>query len=94
MGNFQGTTYGGGKRGGGTVFRLTVASAAPVFQPVSLTNGTLNLAWSTEAGGTSQGISLSWVGPQWLRGPEIRRERIFQDFTSRRGLGIYSQSTG
>ncbi len=53
-GGFYGTTYGGGAGGFGTVFRLTVVPAAPVFQPVSLTNGTLGLTWSTEVGGTYQ----------------------------------------
>jgi uncharacterized repeat protein (TIGR03803 family) len=53
-GSFYGTTYGGGAGGAGTVFRLTVTPAAPVFQPVRLTNGTLTLTWSTEAGGTYQ----------------------------------------
>jgi uncharacterized repeat protein (TIGR03803 family) len=50
-GNFYGTTGGGGAGGVGTVFRLTIA---PEFQTVTLTNGTLNLTWSTEAGGTYQ----------------------------------------
>jgi uncharacterized repeat protein (TIGR03803 family) len=53
-GNFYGTTSSGGDSGFGTVFRLTVAWAAPVFQPVSLTEGTLGLTWTTEAGGTYQ----------------------------------------
>ena len=50
-GNFYGTTSGGGLVGGGTVFRLTIV---PEFQAVTLTNATLNLTWSTEAGGTYQ----------------------------------------
>jgi len=33
------------------VFRLTIV---PEFQAVTLTNGTLSLTWSTEAGGTYQ----------------------------------------
>ena len=49
-GIFYGTTYGGGTVGSGTVFRLTVV---PEFQPVGLTNGTLSLTWSTEAGGSA-----------------------------------------
>jgi uncharacterized repeat protein (TIGR03803 family) len=54
-GSFYGTTLGGGSSGAGTVFRLTlVRAAAPVFQAVMLTNGTLNLAWSTEAAETYQ----------------------------------------
>jgi uncharacterized repeat protein (TIGR03803 family) len=50
-GSFYGTTYGGGQDGGGTVFRLTIV---PEFQAVTLTNDTLNVTWSTEAGGTYQ----------------------------------------
>ena len=41
----------GGPGGAGTVFRLTIV---PEFQAVTLTNGTLSLTWSTEAGGTYQ----------------------------------------
>jgi uncharacterized repeat protein (TIGR03803 family) len=47
-GSFYGTTSGGGA---GTVFRLTIV---PEFQTVTLTDSTLNLTWSTEAGGTYQ----------------------------------------
>ena len=50
-GNFYGTTFGGGQGGNGTVFRLTIV---PVFQAMTLTNGTLTMTWSTEAGGTYQ----------------------------------------
>jgi uncharacterized repeat protein (TIGR03803 family) len=55
-GNFYGTTANGGLHAGygdgnGTVFRLTIV---PVFQTVTLTNSTLSLTWSTEAGGTYQ----------------------------------------
>jgi uncharacterized repeat protein (TIGR03803 family) len=50
-GNFYGTTSGGGLVGGGTVFRLTIV---PEFQAATLTNSTLSLTWSTEAGGTYQ----------------------------------------
>jgi uncharacterized repeat protein (TIGR03803 family) len=50
-GNFYGTTSGGGAGGAGTVFRLTIV---PEFQAVSMTNGTLSLTWSTEAGGIYQ----------------------------------------
>ncbi len=54
-GSFYGTTLGGGRNAVGTVFRLTVVSPAPpAFQAVTLTNGTLSLTWSTEAGGTYQ----------------------------------------
>jgi uncharacterized repeat protein (TIGR03803 family) len=50
-GSFYGTTYGGGQDGGGTVFRLTIL---PEVQATTVTNGTLNVTWSTEAGGTYQ----------------------------------------
>ena len=50
-GNFYGTTSGDLSGGAGTVFRLTIV---PEFQAVTLTNGTLSLTWSTEAGGTYQ----------------------------------------
>jgi uncharacterized repeat protein (TIGR03803 family) len=50
-GSFYGTTSGGGPYGNGTIFRLTIV---PEFQAVTLTNSTLNLTWSTEAGGTYQ----------------------------------------
>jgi uncharacterized repeat protein (TIGR03803 family) len=53
-GNFYGTTEGDGVGGAGTVLRLTVAPAAPVLQAATLTNLTLGLTWSTEAGGTYQ----------------------------------------
>jgi uncharacterized repeat protein (TIGR03803 family) len=53
-GNFYGTTFSGGIDGGGTVFRLTIVPAAPVFQEVKLTQGTLYLTWSTEAGASYQ----------------------------------------
>jgi uncharacterized repeat protein (TIGR03803 family) len=50
-GKFYGTTYGGGVGGAGTVFRLTIV---PAFRAVTLTNSTLSLTWSTEAGGGYQ----------------------------------------
>jgi uncharacterized repeat protein (TIGR03803 family) len=50
-GNFYGTTSSGGFGGAGTVFRLTIV---PEFQAVTLTNSTLSLAWSTEAGARYQ----------------------------------------
>ncbi len=53
-GNFYGTTVIGGQSKGGTVFRL---SLVPEFQAVTLTNSTLGLTWSTEAGGRYQ---LQW----------------------------------
>ena len=54
-GNFYGTTDGGGVGGAGTVFRLSVvAPVAPAFQAVTLTNSTLSLTWTTEAGNVYQ----------------------------------------
>ena len=54
-GNFYGTTVGGGAGGFGTVFRLSVvAPPAPAFQAVTLTNSTLSLTWTTEAGNVYQ----------------------------------------
>ena len=53
-GSFYGTTLGGGAGHVGTVFPLTIVRAAPVFQAVTLTNSTLSLTWSTEAGGRYQ----------------------------------------
>jgi uncharacterized repeat protein (TIGR03803 family) len=50
-GNFYGTAEAGGVGGAGTVFRLTIV---PEFRAVTLTKSTLNLTWSTEAGGTYQ----------------------------------------
>ena len=50
-GNFYGTTGAGGVDGKGTVFRLTIV---PEFQASTLTNGKLNLTWSTERGGVYQ----------------------------------------
>jgi uncharacterized repeat protein (TIGR03803 family) len=50
-GYLYGTTEGGGEGGSGTVFRLTILSE---FQAVTLTNSTLSLTWSTEAGSTYQ----------------------------------------
>jgi uncharacterized repeat protein (TIGR03803 family) len=50
-GSFYGTTSAGGQYGAGTVFRLTLM---PEFQAVVVTNNTLGLTWSTEAGGTYQ----------------------------------------
>jgi uncharacterized repeat protein (TIGR03803 family) len=53
-GSFYGTTSSGGLGGAGTIFRLTIVPAAPALQAVALTNGTLSLTWSTEAGGVYQ----------------------------------------
>ena len=50
-GDFYGTTSSGGQGNAGTVFRLTLAQATPVFQPPILTNGALNLTWSAQPGG-------------------------------------------
>jgi uncharacterized repeat protein (TIGR03803 family) len=50
-GSFYGTTPVGGTNNQGTVFRVTIV---PEFQAVTLTNSTLSLNWSTEAGGTYQ----------------------------------------
>jgi uncharacterized repeat protein (TIGR03803 family) len=67
-GSFYGTTTYGGV-GGGTVFRLTIV---PEFQAVTLTNSTLSLTWSTEAGGVyqlqynSDLSSTNWIN---LNGP-------------------------
>jgi uncharacterized repeat protein (TIGR03803 family) len=68
-GSFYGTTYNGGVVGAGTVFRLIIV---PEFQAATVTNRTLSLTWSTEAGGTYQ---LQWnsdlSSSNWtnLRGP-------------------------
>jgi len=50
-GLLYGTSSWFGQGGAGTVFRLTIV---PEFQAVTLTNGTLSLTWSTEAGETYQ----------------------------------------
>jgi uncharacterized repeat protein (TIGR03803 family) len=50
-GSFYGTTYGGGAGVVGTVFRITVA---PAFKALTLTNRTLNLTWSADAGSVYQ----------------------------------------
>ena len=50
-GSFYGTTYGGGAGNDGTVFRITIA---PAFKSLSLTNRTLNLTWSADAGSKYQ----------------------------------------
>jgi uncharacterized repeat protein (TIGR03803 family) len=62
-GSFYGTTADGGQAGAGTIFRLTIV---PEFQALTLTNGTLNLTWSTEAGGIYQlQSSASLNTPNW-----------------------------
>jgi uncharacterized repeat protein (TIGR03803 family) len=53
-GSFYGTTEYGGQGGDGTVFRLSFPGAAPEFQSVALTGGTLSLTWTTESGGMYQ----------------------------------------
>jgi uncharacterized repeat protein (TIGR03803 family) len=68
-GRFYGMTCRAGQGGAGTVFRLTIV---PEFQGMTLTNRTLSLTWSTEAGGRYQ---LQWStdlsSSNWtnLRGP-------------------------
>jgi hypothetical protein len=68
-GNFYGTTSQGGVGRAETVLRLTIV---PAFQAMTVTNLTLSLTWSTEAGGTYQ---LQWTADlsssNWtnLRGP-------------------------
>jgi uncharacterized repeat protein (TIGR03803 family) len=53
-GGFYGTTSGGGASRSGTVFRLTIVPAAPVFQTIKQTQGALDLTWSTETGASYQ----------------------------------------
>jgi len=50
-GRLYGTTYSDGEGGAGTVFLLTIV---PEFQTATLSNGTLSLTWSAEAGGMYQ----------------------------------------
>jgi uncharacterized repeat protein (TIGR03803 family) len=50
-GYFYGTTFNGGECGVGTVFRLIVGLA---FQAVTVTDGLLNLTWTTDPGKTYQ----------------------------------------
>jgi uncharacterized repeat protein (TIGR03803 family) len=62
-GNFYGTTSSFGPGGYGTIFRLTIV---PEFQALTLTNGTLNLTWNTEAGGIYQLQSSASLNiPNW-----------------------------
>jgi uncharacterized repeat protein (TIGR03803 family) len=63
-GNLYGTTSQVYSQGpAGTIFRLTIV---PEFQSLTLTNGTLNLTWSTEAGGIYQlQASASLSTPNW-----------------------------
>jgi uncharacterized repeat protein (TIGR03803 family) len=53
-GSFYGTTYYGGEGGAGTIFRLSLAGAAPAFQSATLAAGNLNLTWTTQPGGMYQ----------------------------------------
>jgi uncharacterized repeat protein (TIGR03803 family) len=54
-GNFYGTTRFGGVAGTGTVFGTVFRMrVVPAFQAATITNGTLNLRWSTEARGMYQ----------------------------------------
>ena len=50
-GNFYGTTSIWRHENLGNVFRLTIR---PLFQAATITNGAMNLTWSTETGGTYQ----------------------------------------
>jgi uncharacterized repeat protein (TIGR03803 family) len=50
-GSLYGTTYSGGAGNAGTVYRITIA---PAFKALTLTNRTLNLTWSAEAGSKYQ----------------------------------------
>jgi uncharacterized repeat protein (TIGR03803 family) len=74
-GRFYGATQNGGAGGAGTVFRLTIV---PEFQAMTLSNGTLSLTWSTEAGGTyqlqynSDLSSSTWTN---LGGPSLQPDR-------------------
>ena len=62
-GSFYGTTFSGGSGGSGAIFRLTIV---PEFQAMTLTNDTLTLTWSTEAGGIYQlKSSASLTTPNW-----------------------------
>ena len=65
-GSFYGTTISGSGTsifGSGTIFRLTIV---PESQAITLTNGSLNLTWSTEAGGIYQlQSSASLNTPNW-----------------------------
>jgi uncharacterized repeat protein (TIGR03803 family) len=65
-GSFYGTTISGSGTsifGSGTIFRLTIV---PELQAITLTNGSLNLTWSTEAGGIYQlQSSASLNTPNW-----------------------------
>jgi uncharacterized repeat protein (TIGR03803 family) len=49
-GSFYGTTSAGGSGADGTVFRVTVVRTPPTFLIPTLTNGTVNLTWTTEVG--------------------------------------------
>ena len=54
-GSFYGTTVYGAGYSVGTIFRLTIV---PEIQAMTLTRGTLNLTWSTEAGGPTSCVPL------------------------------------
>jgi uncharacterized repeat protein (TIGR03803 family) len=53
-GGLYGTAPSGGTNGSGTVYRLSLPPAPPVFQTPTETNGTLTLTWSTAKGQTYQ----------------------------------------
>jgi uncharacterized repeat protein (TIGR03803 family) len=52
-GNLYGTASGGGN-GHWSVFRLSNLQSPPVFQSATISNNTLGLTWSTEAGASYQ----------------------------------------
>ena len=61
---------------GGTTFRLT---SVPEFEAMTLTNGALNLTWSTESGGTYQlqaSDSLTSPNRTNLGSPVVATNRI------------------
>ncbi len=63
MAVFMGRLPTAARCGAGTIFRLTIV---PEFQALTLTNGTLTLTWSTEAGGIYQlQASASLNTPNW-----------------------------
>jgi uncharacterized repeat protein (TIGR03803 family) len=53
-GSFYGTAESGGTNGNGTVFRLSLSPAPPVFQTATRMGSTLTLVWSTAKGLTYQ----------------------------------------
>ena len=51
-GSFYGTSQSGGTNGSGTVYRVSLSPAPPVFQTLTQTNGILTLRWSAANGQT------------------------------------------